>query len=75
MARRSVAVLNSAGIKIGYTTRNAAQADVDGKRAIQQSEGCIRLLPSADPVGWRRKSSDGYVVWQVERRLSLDEGA
>jgi hypothetical protein len=83
MARRSVAVLNSAGIKIGYTALKAAKDQVDPpaddegvslpRTAIWESERCIRLLPSSDPVQWRRKMSGGTVVWQAERRLSLNE--
>jgi hypothetical protein len=78
MARRSVAVLNSAGFKIGYTTFKAAKADEDAGRAIRESEGSIRLLPSFNGVRWRRKLSGtrregGPVVLQMERRLGFDE--
>ena len=68
MARRSVAVLNSMGSKIGYITYRAANADVDEGRATRESERCIRLLPRFDEAEWRRRKSGEYGprVWQIE---------
>ena len=75
MARRSVAVLNSSGLKVQYTTYKLAKADVDEKRAVWESQRCIRLLPSSDGVGWRTKKSGRYGprIWQIERHLRSDE--
>jgi hypothetical protein len=68
MARRSVAVLNSAGRKVGYTTYRQAKADVAEKRAVPESERCIRLLPSSEGGELRRLRSGRYgpKVWQLE---------
>ena len=53
MARRSVAVLNSSGFKIRYTTYRLADVEVEAGRAVRESDCCIRLLPSCDGVEWR----------------------
>lgn len=75
MARRSVAVLNSSGFKIRYTTYRLADVEVEAGRAVRESDCCIRLLPSCDGVEWRRVRSGKYGpgVWQVMRRLRLGE--
>ena len=75
MARRSVAVLNSAGFKIRYTTYRLADVDVAAGRAVKETDRCIRLLPICDGVEWRRARSGKYgpEVRQVMRRLRLDE--
>jgi hypothetical protein len=75
MARRSVAVLSSSGCKVRYTTYKLAKVEVDEKRALWESERCIRLLSSFDGVEWRQTRSGKYgpEVRQVMRRLRLDE--
>jgi hypothetical protein len=75
MARRSIAILSSSGCKVGYTTHRAADAAIEARRAVRESERCIRLVASLDPVAWRprRSGKDGPLVLQVERRLMLGE--
>jgi len=75
MANLSVAVLSSAGHKLRYATYKSAMADVDSGRAVRVSERCIRLLPSAEGVEWRTRSSGRYgpLVPQMERRLTPEE--
>ena len=76
MSRRSVAVLNSSGIRIEYTTYRLAEAAVDEGRAVRESARCIRLVASSDPVQWRKKPSGGRggpLFWQIERRQSSND--
>jgi len=75
MASKSVAVLNSAGRKLRYTTYKLAESDVVAGIAVRESERCIRLLPNSEGGEWRPRRSGRYgpIVPQMERLLTAVE--
>jgi hypothetical protein len=68
MARRSVAILSSSGRKLGYTTYKKAKIEVAERRAVSETERCIRLLPSGEGGELRPRQSGRYgpIVWQLD---------
>jgi hypothetical protein len=75
MANRSVAVLSSAGRKLGYKTYREAMTDINAGLAIEESSRCIRMLPTAEGGEFRSRRSGPYgpVVRQLERLLTEPE--
>jgi hypothetical protein len=75
MPSKSVCVLSSSGRKLGYKSYKLAMADVGADIAVQQSERCIRLLPSVEGAEWRARRSGRYgpIVKQMERLWTAEE--